>query len=257
LIKKLLDAGLPISWISHDVFKVSSPNGGTVLCGISKKDNIFVISADIARQDSWLQLLFHSENIHPEECNDYAGCELVQNQMMCEFLSTEAPEEKFKCLVKELDEAFKKRTNVRLFKHIDHSDKIMASVSRFLSINDEGYVYLAKILTKAIIERIDEKELIKFINDRVKTEGLRGISLLGICVNLLNPIIDGKESVKFLRDINTIRQVDAHFMSSDQAEKKKSVIEGPLGLSFVAKGAYLIDCTNKGIENLISIFKGE
>ena len=249
LVKKLLDAGLVISWAARDVFEVSSPNGGRVLCGISKKGNVFAISADVAREDSWVQLLYHSENIKPEEQKDYIGCELFQNQMMCEFLSTKAPEDELKCLVKELEDVFEKKTGKKLWK--DNNDQIISSVSRFLSTDEEGYVHLAKMLTEATAERLDESALKKFIDDRVKIEGFRSISLLGVCVNLINPSIDGKMAVQFLRDVNEIRQVDAHYMPISDKQKKLSVLPCPNDMSFVERGKGLIDYMNQGLKKLI------
>ena len=251
LVDKLRSTGLTMTWVARDVFKVTSPNGPHVLCGISKKGNIFAISADVARQDTWLQMIYRSENIRPEELNDYAGCELFQNQMMCEFLSTKAPEDEFKRLVKDFDNVFLMKTGVRLWK--DCNERIINLVSRFASMDVDGYVRLAKILTEGIIERIDEKSLVGFINGRVKTDGFRGISLLGVCVNLLNTAIDGKIAVKFLRDINSIRQVDAHYMPPEDVQQKLSVLPWPGDMPFVERGARLIDYVNQGLERLIQI----
>ena len=252
LARKLQDAGLRIKWEARDVFTVQPPSGEPIMCGISKKGKIFAIAADIARQDGWLQLLIHSENVKPEEQKDIVGCELFQNQMMCEYLTSKAPENEFKSLLQELELAFEAKTGVKLWKDFDSANNIVSSVSRLLSIDEEGFVRLAKNLTGAMIERIDTSELKKYINSRVDTKELKSIGLFSASLRLLGVEHDVDQLVKFMRNINDVRQIDAHLMSKKDVAAKRMRVPVPECLHFLEQGAMLIEYANDGLRKLIS-----
>lgn len=250
VVQELQGAGLTITWDSRDVFTIHPPSGEPIMCGISKKGKIFAISADIARQDGWLQLIFHRANVPPEEPEDIVGCELFQNQMMCEFLSSKPPENEFQRLLQDLGTVFESRTGVKLWRALDSDRRIVSSISRFVSNNDEGFVKLAKKLTGAMIERIDVNELKKYINGRVETAQLKSISLLETSLTLAG-IKDAAQLVKFLRNINDVRQIDAHIMSGTDAEAKRMKVPVPTDLTFIEQGAILIEYANHGLKDLI------
>lgn len=218
------------------------------MCGISPEDKIFAISADIARQAGWLQLLLHSENVPPEEQDDIARCELFQNQMMCKYLTSKSPENEFRSLLQELGSAFEAKTGVKLWKDFDSANNIVSSVSRFLSLDEEGFVRLAKKLTSAMIERIDAGELKNYINNRVDTKQLKSIGLLSASLTLLGVKCDAGQLVKFMRDINDVRQIDAHLMSNEDVAAKRMRVPVPENLHFLEQGARLIEYANDGIE---------
>lgn len=251
IVRKLHDAGLTIKWDARDVFTIQPPSGEPIMCGISTKDKIFAISADIARQDGWLQLLLHSENERPEELKEIVGCELFQNQMMCEYLSSKAPENEFSRLLQELGTAFAAKTGVQLWKQLDFGSDTVSSVSRFLSIDKDGFVRLARKLTSVMIERIDVNELRKYINRRIETAQLKSIGLLSASLTLVGINGDVGQLVKFMRNINDVRQIDAHLMSREDVEAKRMSVPVPEDLQFLEQGARLIEYANDGLKELV------
>ncbi len=251
IVRKLQNAGLSFKWDARDVFTIQPPSGEPIMCGISTKSKIFAISADIARQDGWLQLLLHSENVEPEEMGGIVGCELFQNQMLCEYLRTKAPENEFPRLMKVLSDVFKERTGVSLWQEIDTGAAMVASVSRFSAIDQDGYIALAKHITRAMIERLDVTNLKKIINGKFETAQLGSIGLLACALKSLDVRIDGEATVSFMRKINSLRQVDAHLMSKIEMEKRIECIPMPIDSGWLERGARLIEYANEGLQGLI------
>ena len=250
-VRKMQDAGLSIKWKTRDVFTIQPPSGESIMCGISTKGKIFMISADVARQDGWLQLLLHSENVRPEEQDGIVGCELFQNQMMCEYLHTKAPENEFPRLMKSLSDVFKQRTGVTLWQEIDTGDTTIAFVSRFYAIDQDGYVVLAKYITQAMIERLDVTNLKKIINGRFETAQLGSIGLLVYVLKSLDDRIDAEDTVVFMRKINSLRQIDAHLMSRTEIGKRLECIPMPANSAWLERGTRLIEYANNGLQKLI------
>lgn len=254
LVTHALSAGLQITWEARDVFSFRFPSGQRVLFGISGVGTYFCISADVARLAAWEQKLLHGDNIKPQEQDEYVGCELFQNQMMCEFLHTKAPENEFRRLLDELGLAFKKRTGDDLWRKTDCEDDAILAVSRFCSLSQGGYVLLAKRITNAMIERMDVPSLKKFIDGRVETAQLKTIGLLSAVISLITGDVDAGKRVRFMRDINFIRQADAHLMSADDVMNRINVLPMPDGLAWIEKGAMLIEYANQGLQDLVTVF---
>lgn len=254
LVTHALSAGLQVAWDARDVFSISFPSGQNVLLGISSEGTYFCISADVARLASWEQKLLHDDNIKPQEQTEYAGSELFQNQMMCEFLHTKAPENEFQRLLNELGMVFKKRTGNDLWRKMDCEDGLISAVSRFCSVSQDGYAMLARHLTTAMIERMDVVGFKDFIGGRVETVQLKTIGLLSAVISLINGEVDAGKQVRFMRDINYIRQADAHLMPTDEIEKRINVLQMPGDLAWIEKGARLIEYANRGLQNLVTVF---
>ena len=259
IISHLQDtAGVELEWVSRDVFRVGFPSHGKFLCGISAKGNIFVISSDIARLEDWAQNLWRRENIRPEDLVDYQTHELFQNQMMCEFLhAAESPEQIFARLADELGVVFKKRTGVELWQDIDTSKEAVKRVSRFVSRNSRGLVELSKYILEALSERMSSPNLKKYIADDKATKDLKSIQLFEMALSKLDASLNAPEHVRFIRNINAIRQIDSHLMSRSEAAKRLRKVNLPEDASPFEQGAQLIEYTNIGIAAVIKLLKGE
>lgn len=255
LVTHALSAGLQIIWEARDVFSIRFPGGQRILFGISGVGTCFCISADVARLAAWEQKLLHGDNIKPQEQDEYVGSELFQNQMMCEFLHTKAPENEFRRLLDELGLAFKKRTGDDLWRKMDCEDDVILEVSRFCSLSQGGYVLLAKRITNAMIERMDVDILKKFIDGRVETAQLKTIGLLSAVISLITGDVDAGKRVRFMRDVNFIRQADAHFMSVDDVMHRINVLPMPDDLGWIERGARLIEYANQGLQDLVTVFR--
>lgn len=251
-------AGVELEWASRDVFSVGFPSHGKFLCGISAKGNIFAISSDIARLEDWAQNLWLRENIRPEDLADYQSHELFQNQMMCEFLrAEESPEQIFARLVNELGVVFKKRTGVELWQDINTGKEAVKRVSRFVSRNSRGLVELSKYILEALSERMSSPKLKTYIADDEATKDLKSIQLFEMALSKLDASLNASEHVRFIRNINAVRQVDAHLMSKSDVEKRLRKVNLPEDVSPLEQGAQLIEYANTGIMALIKLLKGE
>lgn len=250
--------GVELEWASRDVFRVGFPSHGKFLCGISAKGNIFAISADIARLEDWAQNLWIRENIRPEDFEDYQTHELFRNQMMCEFLHVEeSPEQRFSRNVDELGVAFRKRTGVELWQNIDTGLESVEMVSRFVSINKRGFIELAKYILESLSERMSSSNLKAYIADDAATKELKSIGLFEKALSKVDVTIDAKSSVRFLRNINEIRQIDSHLMSRSEAAKRLAKVSMPEELSQLEQGARLIEYANDGIEALLNVLNSD
>lgn len=246
--------GVEFEWASRDVFSVGFPSCDKILCGISSNGNIFVLSADIARLEDWAQNLWYRENIRPEDSSDYWSHELVRNQMLCEFLrDEESPEQIFDRSVDKLGAAFKKRTGVELWNDIDTGEAVIENVSRFVCCNRHDLSELAKFILKALSERMSSTNLKAYIADVEATKGLKSIGLFEKALSKLDASLDAAELVRFIRNINDIRQVDSHLMSSSDEKKRLMKISLSEDASPFERGAQLIEYTNRGILKLIHV----
>ncbi len=247
-------AGVELEWASRDVFSVGFPSCDKILCGISSKGNIFALSADIARLEDWAQNLWCRENIRPEDRSDYWAHELVRNQMLCEFLrDEESPEQIFGRIVNELGMVFKKRTGVELWNDIDTGKTVVEKVTRFVSWNSHGLAELSKFILEALSERMSSTNLKAYIADVEATKGLKSIGLFEKALFKLDASLNATELVRFIRNINDIRQVDSHLMSSSNEKKRLMKISLPEDASPFERGAQLIEYTNRGILELIRV----
>ena len=252
LVKHALAAGAKIVWDARDVFSIVFSSGERVMFGISKSGSCFCISADIARLESWEQCIVHDDNIRAEEQREYIDSELFRNQMMCEFLSTTAPENEFPKLLEKLGRSFLERTGHVLWQTIDGEDLVLSSVSRFCSTDQDGYVQLGKYLTKSLIERLNAGSLKSFINRRMETAQLGTISLLAASLTCIDDKIAWCKTVDFMRKINSLRQIDAHIMSTADIEQRINAVPMLNDASWIERGARLIDYANQGIMGILS-----
>lgn len=253
IVRHVMLAGIDIVWESRDVFCIKFPDGQGVLFGTCQSGKCFCIAADIARMGFWEQNLVYGDNIRPEDPSEYVDSELFRNQMMCEYLHTKAPEVEFVRLLNKLEDVFQEKTGVKLWQDIDSSECVMKDVTRFCSDDQNGFVRLAKNITVAMIERLNSKALRHYIDGRVETNQLKSIDLLVATISLIDSKMDGGKQVEFMRVINSIRQADAHLMPQADIEKRIGTIEMKHHLSWIGKGACLIEYANQGLERLISV----
>lgn len=258
IIRRLQDTvGVTLEWASRDVLRVGFPSHSEFLCGVSGKGNIFAISEDIARLEGWAKDLWRRENIRPEDPSDYQEHELFRNQMMCEFLHAEgSPEQIFPRRIEELGKIFKKRTGVDLWQNIDTGDEAVEQVSRFVSRDDRGLVMLAKYILEALAERMSSSNLKMYIADDEATKDLKSIGLFERALSKLDASLDAASLVQFLRNVNSVRQIDSHLMSHADMEKRLKKVNLPLGVSSFERGAQLSECANNnGLATLIKSLK--
>jgi hypothetical protein len=64
---------------------------------------------------------------------------------------------------------------------------------------------------------------------------------------------DVGQLVKFMRNINDVRQIDAHVMSREDVEAKRMSVPVPESLHFLEQGAMLIEYANDGLKKIISV----
>lgn len=248
--------GVALKWVSRDVFTVSFPSHGEFLCGISRKGNIFAISSDIARMEDWAQNLWRRENILPEDLVDYQSHELFQNQMLCKFLrSEESPEQVFARRVDELGVAFENRTGVKLWQDIDAGLEAIEKVSRFVSRTRHGLVELSKYILESLSERMSSSNLKSYIANDAVTKDKKSIQLFELALLKINPSISATALVQFIRNINSIRQVDAHLMSHSDIIKRMQKVYLPEDVSPFELGALLIEYANSGLAELVKTLK--
>lgn len=252
VIRHVLSVGAQIQWDARDVFSIKFPSGQDAMFGISKKGSCFSISADIARLEPWEQSVLHGDNIKPEAQSEYEECELFKNQMMCEFLSTRAPEIEFPKALEALGVIFKKKTDLDLWRD---SDFRAVSVSRFVSEDRDGYVALAKLITAAMIERMNTASLKAVINGAIETKQLGSISLLSEALRVVDPKIDWTQAIGFMKDVNYTRQAAAHLMPEEEIEKRVQAVRMDAGISWIERGARLIDYANQGLVSIMQALK--
>ena len=226
--------GFSMEWYTRDTAGIRCPDGHVVHVGLNSKDLVVAYAYDIARLDEWLQRIWAGFNI---PADGGVGDELHASQVKAEPAVTQAPEAHISYARDAADRAFLARWGKRLFRHHDKLDEMLAACSRFKSMDEAGFLRLAKELARVTADDIDLGSLRAIKPDADPKLG--SLKLLQAVLGDLSDADKAKRMLSVLVGVYDLRLSDAHPPSS-AIEAAMDLAEVRRGQSWLRRGGDLI-----------------
>lgn len=227
--------GAAIDWHTRFTASVRLPGGIPIHFGINRADLVVAYAHDIARQPEWQRRIWAAHNAAPE---GGLGEELEAAQVRTNPAGTFAPEAFIRRAQEAADDAFTRRWGVPLFRSHHDTNEIISRSHRFRSLDQSGFLSLAKDLARLSADLIDQKNL----HGIAPPEKDQGTGSLRSLERVLATLVDGKVArtlTSKLAGIYELRLGDAH-LPSGKLDEAMSLAGVPQEGSWLFKGAYLI-----------------
>lgn len=193
-------------WHTENTASIGHAPGWTVPFGVNTIGLINVLAKDISLLPEIYQNIWVAYNISPD---GGVSEELLSAQMKAIPASTKAPEELLRRAINHLQTVSNHFLGRTLFKDHPDTEKILNRIHRFHGRNIEGICFIAKELTRLIIERIDV-DLLKEINPEANSDfkSMRRLEYF-----ITSKGFDGRKVMAPLSGIYELRKGDAHLPS--------------------------------------------
>lgn len=179
--------------------------------GVNELGHINVLAKDIALLPEIYQKMWVGHNIPP----DGVVCkELLMSQMEARPAQTVAPEILLNWSIRRLQEVSITHLGSNLLRENALANTILTNIHRFHGDSIDGVCYLAKELTRSIIERIDMNLLRQLVPNAGKD--LKSIKLLEHFLSSFGH--DGRRMTSSLAAVYSLRLREAHLHSKDWKE---------------------------------------
>lgn len=218
--------------------------------GINERDLVVVYAYDVARQDEWLRVIWAGFNVAPD---GPLPPELHASQVRAEPAETLAPEAYFASGLQALDDAVQGRWGHPLFREHAKADDIISSVHRFRSLDEDGFLALAKDIARATAERIDAGRLAATIGLKEKAGSLK--TLEKALATIIDPA-DARAAMSVLVGAYDLRGADAHLPSSQLADAFELAEVDPTA-SPLEKGTMLLHRVVEAIYGLAELISSK
>lgn len=153
IVNELLNhRGFSLEWYTAETGGIHSTSGYSTHFGLNESDLITVYAYDIARLDAWEQHIWAAHNVAPE---GKVSAELFSAQVKVQVASTFAVEELLFQSMRLLEQGFRKKFNIDLYRHDIDDSELMQSISRFMSKDRASLLRLAKDLIRVFSERLN------------------------------------------------------------------------------------------------------
>ncbi len=227
--------GASIRWHTRFTASISLPGGIPVHFGTNKADLVVAYAHDIARQPEWQRKIWAAFNVAPE---GGLGEELDAAQVRARPAATFAPEGHIAKSLEAANNAFKARWGVSLLR--DHQDitDIISRSHRFRSLDQAGFLSLAKDLARLSADLIDQKALHAIAAPK-QAQGTGSLRSLERVLGTLVSAAEARRLTGRLAGIYDLRLGDAHLPSS-KLEEAMTLTEIRPADSWLCKGAFMI-----------------
>jgi len=226
--------GFSLDWYTRDTAGIRCPDGHRVHIGLNGKDLVVAYAYDIARLDEWLQRIWAGYNIPPD---GGIGHELHASQVKAEPAETQAPEAFLGLARDAVDDAFRARWGRGLFRKHDKLVEMLGACSRFGSMDEAGFLRLAKDLARVTADSIDIGSLREIKPDADPKFG---------SLKLLQSVISDIVGQEVARKMNSVL-VGVYDLRLNDAHPPSSAIEAAMELagvhsqqSWLRRGGHLI-----------------
>jgi hypothetical protein len=210
--------GVNWSWYTRDTGGIEVSYGYNVHFGLNTFGLINVYASDIGKLPEWQRRIWQGFNVSPE---GGVSNELLDAQFRVQPADTAAPESHLAKGRQSVDELFRLRFNVALFRSHSSEDQLINSLHRFRALDQAGVFALAKDVTRVFIESINVSELQKIAPPEKKGIGTGSLKSLE---RVLATIVDAnkaREALSLMVGIYELRIADAHLQSSEIDETFK------------------------------------
>lgn len=231
--------GFSLEWYTRDTAGIRCPDGHVVHIGLNSKDLVVVHAYDVARLDEWLQRIWAGFNVPPD---GGLGSELHASQVKAKPADTKAPEAYVRLAREAVDRAFLGRWGRKLFRNHDKLDEMLAACSRFRSMDEAGFLRLAKDLARVTADNIDVGSL-----REIKPDAEPKLGSLKLLQAVLSDLIDPGEARKMLSVL-----VGVYDLRLSDAHPPSSAIEAAMDLAQVHRGQSWLRRGGNLIHNVVS-----
>lgn len=202
--------GAALKWYTHDTGGISPSPDWLLHFGVNKLGLINAYAYDVARRPLWERRIWVAHNCRPD---GGVSVELMQAQMACKPASTKSPEFMFHYALDWIDQVFREKFNITLFRDHHEVKELASRAHRFRAMDESSLRSLAKDLVKISIERINKKSLIDALGEGKSDQGT-----LKLLQRLLAKHTD--EDYAYTRmtplfGVYDLRGADAHLSGSD------------------------------------------
>jgi len=200
-----------LKWYTAETGGTGPKSSLSVHFGVNELGHINVLAKDIALLPEIYQKMWVGHNIPP----DGGVCkELLMSQMEARPAKTVAPEVLLNWGIRKLQEVSITHLGSNLLRKNPLADTILTNIHRFHGDSIDGICYLAKELTRAIIERID-MSLLRQLDPNAE-KNLKSIKLLEHFLSSFGH--DGRRMTSSLVAVYSLRLREAHLPSDDWQE---------------------------------------
>ena len=200
-----------LKWHTEDTGEVGPAPQQGVHFGVNNVGLINVLAKDIALLPEIWQKVWAGYNISPD---GGVSRELTKSQMEAKPADTIAPESLLEIAIAKLQEVSVERFGQDLLRNHKEEERIAKNIHRFHGQSLEGVCYLAKDLSRLIMERIDVSLLKSLDQDAGSDIG----SIKRLEHYLTSKGHDGRSLTSVLVGVHSLRIRDAHLLSSDIEE---------------------------------------
>jgi hypothetical protein len=210
--------GVNWRWYTRDTGGIEVSYGYKIHFGLNALGLINVYAYDIGKLPEWQRRIWQGFNISPE---GGVSSELLDAQFRVQPADTLAPESHLAEGRQSIDDLFRARFGVPLFRSLSSEGEIIKSLHRFRALDQVGVFALAKDITRVFIESINVPELHKIAPPEKKGVGTGSLKSLE---RVLATIVDANKAryaLGLLVGIYELRLADAHLQSSQIDEAFK------------------------------------
>jgi hypothetical protein len=203
--------GAKWQWYSRETGGIELVLGYHVHFGVNSLGLVNAYAYDIAKLPEWQRRIWHGFNVAPD---GGVSAELLQSQMQARPAKTLAPERHLAQALGDVDERFRARFGVPLFRVHPSSAEIAAAIHRFRALDQQGVFALAKDISRLIVEAIDTTALHK-IAPPEKGAGTGSMRSLERVLATIVSTEEARSALTRIVGIYELRGADAHLPSSE------------------------------------------
>lgn len=239
-----------LRWYTRETGGVRGWPHGYVHFGINSLGLVNAYAKDVAYLPEWLQRVWGGFNVSPE---GKVSDELYSAQGQGVPAKTQAPEAFLPAGVTILNDAFRKRFGVALFRPYSNREEAFKTCHRFRALSSSGLYELAKDLVRVIVEHIDSTALHKIVSPPQK-EGWGSLKSLEKVLATLKGGHGAHDALGPLHGVYNLRLADAHFAGKDLNEAY-ALAQVDRTLPFVLQGRDLLITCVTALHRIADGFK--
>ena len=227
--------GAELEWYSRYTAGISLVSGYSAHFGVNSRGLVVTYAKDVATLAEWQRAIWAGFNVAPE-----GGLpdELKTKQVLGKYVETQAPEEFFGQALDAIDRMAMAKWGCSVFK--DHSSKreISARIHRFRSLDEAGFLALAKDIARLTADSIDAAKLRTLLT----LEQVDKLGSLKSLERVLGTIVSSdaaRKAMSVLFGVYDLRIADAH-LPSDRLREAYALAGVSLEESPLDRAAHLI-----------------
>ncbi|WP_411290629.1 hypothetical protein [Sphingorhabdus sp.] len=212
VLSHLAQPGGKLHWYTKDTGGISTPYDPNIHFGINESELVTVYARDIARLPEWERRHWAGFNVTPE---GKVSAELLLAQVQAKVADTQSPEQMFWEIRERVAASFAGKFGEQLFRPNEHAQNIASTIHRFRSLDEPGFLALAKDVARLTADAIDLSSLQTIVATK-KEERLGSLKTLELVLAQLSDQHLAHYVMGPLFAAYDLRISDAHLPKSDR-----------------------------------------